>query len=69
MKYIQSVKKILTGDLEYAKFNKNNLIFSLTHNLITIDFEKLTTEEELKLRESVKQEDKYKIFSQKAKPN
>ncbi len=65
--YIQSVKKILTGDLEYAKFNKDSILSS-TDNLITIDSEKLNpTEEELKLRESVKQEDKYNLF-EKAKP-
>jgi murein DD-endopeptidase MepM/ murein hydrolase activator NlpD len=57
----------LTGDLEYAKFNKDSILSS-TDNLITIDSEKLNpTEEELKLRESVKQEDKYNLF-EKAKP-
>ena len=65
--YIQSVKKILTGDLEYAKFNKDSILSS-TDNVISIDSEKLNaTDEELKLRESVKQEDKYNLF-EKAKP-
>lgn len=64
--YIQSVKKILTGDLEYAKFNKDSILSS-TDNVISIDSEKLNaTDEELKLRESVKQEDKYNLF-EKAK--
>lgn len=58
--YIQSVKKILTGDLEYAKFNKDSII-----NIEIQETEKLDLEaaaEEMKLRGQVAVEDKYNLF-------
>lgn len=58
--YIQSIKKILTGDLEYARFNKDSL---LSKENIDISKEKLNaSEEEIKLREQVALEDKYNLF-------
>jgi murein DD-endopeptidase MepM/ murein hydrolase activator NlpD len=58
--YIESIKKILTGDLEYAKFNKDSI---LTPENIDISKDKLNpSEEELKLREQVALEDKYNLF-------
>ncbi|HRE77854.1 MAG TPA: M23 family metallopeptidase [Flavobacterium sp.] len=58
--YIQSIKKILTGDLEYAKFNKDSI---LNPGNVDISKEELNpSEEELKLREQVAMEDKYNLF-------
>jgi hypothetical protein len=54
--YIQSIQKVLTGKLEYAKFNKDSIL--------AIDVEAPSQEdlaasdEELKLREEVAQEEK-----------
>ncbi|MCB0442615.1 MAG: M23 family metallopeptidase [Flavobacterium sp.] len=58
--YIESIKKILTGDLEYANFNKDSIL-NPENNDISKD--KLNpSEEELKLREQVALEDKYNLF-------
>lgn len=58
--YLQSIKKILTGDLEYAKFNKDSILN--TEN-VDVSKDKLNpSEEELKLREQVALEDKYNLF-------
>jgi murein DD-endopeptidase MepM/ murein hydrolase activator NlpD len=58
--YIQSIKKILTGDLEYAKFNKDSI---LNPENVDISKDELNpSEEELKLREQVALEDKYNLF-------
>ncbi|UPQ80515.1 M23 family metallopeptidase [Flavobacterium azooxidireducens] len=58
--YIQSIKKILTGDLEYAKFNKDSI---LNPETVDVSKDKLNpSEEELKLREQVALEDKYNLF-------
>lgn len=58
--YIQSIKKILTGDLEYAKFNKDSILN--TENVDVSKDELNPSEEELKLREQVALEDKYNLF-------
>lgn len=58
--YIQSIKKILTGDLEYAKFNKDSIL-----NSENVDISKdglNPSKEELNLREQVALEDKYNLF-------
>ncbi|MVO10599.1 peptidoglycan DD-metalloendopeptidase family protein [Flavobacterium sp. TP390] len=63
--YISSIKKVLTGDLEYAKLNKDSLIASEKQ---TIDESVLATKEvEKELRNKVIQEDKYNVF-ENAKP-
>jgi murein DD-endopeptidase MepM/ murein hydrolase activator NlpD len=63
--YIASIKKVLTGDLEYAKWNKDSLIASEKQN---IDEHSITTSEaEKELRNKVIQEDKYNVF-ENAKP-
>ena len=63
--YIQSIKKILTGDLDYAKFNKDSITASATE---TISEEELqASKADMKLREEVEREDKYNLF-EKAKP-
>jgi murein DD-endopeptidase MepM/ murein hydrolase activator NlpD len=58
--YIQSIKKILTGDLEYVKFNKDSIL--KTDNVDISKDELNPSEEELKLREQVALEDKYNLF-------
>jgi murein DD-endopeptidase MepM/ murein hydrolase activator NlpD len=63
--YIESIKKILTGDLDYAKFNKDSLLVSTTETVDEDDLQ--ASKEELKLRETVAREDKYNVF-EKAKP-
>ncbi|WP_338376130.1 M23 family metallopeptidase [uncultured Flavobacterium sp.] len=64
-KYIASIKKVLVGELEYAKLNKD----SLQSNTIAKaeDFDVKTTKEEQELREQVAIEDKYNVFDN-AKP-
>jgi murein DD-endopeptidase MepM/ murein hydrolase activator NlpD len=63
--YIQSIKKVLTGDLEYAKFNKDSIIASISEPVS--EDELIPTAADLKLREEVEREDKYNLF-EKAKP-
>lgn len=58
--YLNSIKKILTGDLELAKFNKDSILATKTEPIAETDLN--PTEEELKLREEVAQEDKYNLF-------
>lgn len=63
--YIQSIKKVLTGDLQYAKFNKDSISVSV---LEPVSDENLKpSKADLKLREKVDREDKYNLF-EKAKP-
>lgn len=58
--YIASIKKILTGDLEYAKFNKDSL---LANEAIDPSQYRMTPAgSELSLREQVALEDKYNLF-------
>jgi murein DD-endopeptidase MepM/ murein hydrolase activator NlpD len=63
--YLASIKKILTGDLDYAKFSKDSITAT---NIETISEEDLQpTKADLLLREQVAREDKYNLF-EKAKP-
>ncbi len=63
--YITSIQRVLTGDLDYAKFNKDSITAT---NVEPISEEDLKpTEADLKLREQVAREDKYNLF-EKAKP-
>lgn len=63
--YIQSIKKVLTGDLEYAKFNKDSIMATTSEPVS--DEELQPSKADLKLREEVEREDKYNLF-EKAKP-
>jgi len=63
--YIQSIKKILTGDLEYAKFSKDSIIASSSESISEEELQ--PSKADLKLREEVEREDKYNLF-EKAKP-
>ena len=54
--YIQSIQKVLNGELEYAKFNKDSILASSTE---VIPQAKLAaSEEELELRKEVAKEEK-----------
>lgn len=65
-KYIASIKKVLVGELEYAKLNKDSL---QNNNIVKPeDFDVKTTKAEQKLREQVANEDKYNVFDN-AKPS
>ena len=64
-RYIASIKKVLTGDLEYAKLNKDSLIASEKQVINESDI--TTSEVEKELRNKVIQEDKYNVF-ENAKP-
>ncbi len=58
--YIASIKKVLTGDLEYAKLNKDSIK--------ALDISEIAesglhpTEQEIELRNQVIKEDKYNVF-------
>ena len=54
--YINSIKKVLTGELEYAKFNKDSILSSTDKVPSSADL--VASEEELELRNQVAQEDK-----------
>jgi len=58
--YIASIKKVLTGDLEYAKFSKDSITASNTKPVS--DEELKPSKSDLKLREEVVREDKYNLF-------
>lgn len=59
--YIESIKKVLTGELEYAKFNKDSLIAAEMIDASKVDLN--PSEKELKLREEVAKEEK-QIYNQ-----
>lgn len=64
-KYITSIKKVLVGELEYAKLNKDSLQSNLS--LTTEELDIKTTKQEQELRDQVALEDKYNVFDN-AKP-
>lgn len=63
--YIASIKKVLAGDLEYAKLNKDSLI--ITEKQAVDEKGLAVSEVEKELREKVIEEDKYNVF-ETAKP-
>lgn len=56
--YIKSIQKVLTGELEFAKFNKDSIL--ATPEEASKEVNLTTTEEEQNLREQVANEDKIK---------
>lgn len=58
--YISSIKKVLTGDLEFAKLNKDSILASKTETQTEANL--APSAQDLKLREEVAQEDKYNLF-------
>ncbi len=63
--YLAAVKKVLTGDLDYAKLNKDSILASKAEPIEATDLQ--PSEADLKLRAEVAKEDKYNLF-EKAKP-
>ena len=57
--YIQSLKKVLTGDLDYAKFNKDSIMATPIENVEKEDLK--PSDAEIKLREEVAAEEKTKL--------
>jgi hypothetical protein len=64
--YIKSIQKVLTGELEYAKFNKDFILATANEAQSQADIS--ASKEELQLRKEVAQEEKKsKINATKAK--
>jgi len=53
--YINSIQKVLNGELEYAKFNKDSILSSVEESTESVDL--APSKRELELRESVKNEE------------
>ena len=54
--YIQSIQKVLNGQLDYAKFNKDSILAASTDTIQKADLS--TSKEELELRAEVEKEEK-----------
>jgi len=54
--YIKSIQKVLTGELEYAKFNKDSILSTANETQPPADLS--PSKEELKLRKEVAEEEK-----------
>jgi hypothetical protein len=63
--YIKSIQKVLTGELEYAKFNKDSILASSDEAPSQVDIS--ASKEELELRKQVAKEEKNNLH--KAKKN
>lgn len=65
--YIQSIQKVLNGQLEYAKFNKDSILAASDEPVSQL---KITaSEEELQLRKEVELEEKKALTSKSKKKN
>jgi hypothetical protein len=65
--YIQSIQKVLNGQLEYAKFNKDSILAASDEAVPQL---KLTaSEEELQLRKEVELEEKKALTAKSKKKN
>lgn len=62
--YIKSIQKVLTGELEYAKFNKDSILSAADEAPSQVDLS--ASKQELELREQVTKEEK-KALSKKLK--
>lgn len=62
--YIKSIQKVLNGDLEYAKFNKDSILSATDQSAEPVDLS--PSKNEMELRESVAKEEKLDSKSQKA---
>lgn len=58
--YMASIKKVLTGDLEYAKLNKDSIMATPIGTKAASEIQ--PSEADLKLRKQVAEEDKYNLF-------
>jgi hypothetical protein len=63
--YLKSIKKVLNGDLEYAKVNKDSILAISVDSLP--DLQLTATEAELNLRKEVEQEEKKRKNPKKSK--
>lgn len=63
--YIASIRKVLTGEVDFAHLSKDSIKAGNTDDLSKLNL--TATDEEKKLRSEVEQEDKYNLFEQ-AKP-
>jgi hypothetical protein len=61
--YIKSIQKVLTGELDYAKFNKDSILLSAEVTKESVDLS--ASKNEIELRERVKEEEKMNSQSQK----
>jgi hypothetical protein len=57
--YIQSIQKVLTGELEYAKFNKDSILSAADEVVSPVNLS--ASKQELELRKEVAEEDKNAI--------
>jgi hypothetical protein len=62
--YIKSIQKVLNGDLEYTKFNKDSILSSSDEVQEPVDLS--ASKKEMELRERVAEEEKTDSKSQKA---
>jgi len=60
--YIESIKRVLTGDLDYAKLSRDSITAGQSVNAAEVDLK--PSAEDLQLRKQVEQEDKYNLFEQ-----
>ncbi|HRA73689.1 MAG TPA: peptidase, partial [Flavobacterium sp.] len=64
--YIKAIQKVLNGELEYAKFNKDSILATANDTLSNLDLS--ASKEELELRKQVtKEETKSQSNASKAK--
>ena len=64
--YIKSIQKVLNGEMEYAKFNKDSILATANDTLSNLDLS--ASKEELELRKQVTEEEKnFKSNASKAK--
>lgn len=54
--YIKAIQKVLNGELEYAKFNKDSILATANDTLSNLDLS--ASKEELELRKQVTEEEK-----------
>lgn len=58
--YIESIRKVLTGDLEFAQYNKDSILATTAVDAAKLNMNPSAAD--LKLREQVALEDKYNLF-------
>ena len=59
--YIKAIQKVLNGELEYAKFNKDSILATANDTLSSLDLS--ASKEELELRKQVTEEEKKSKFN------
>jgi len=59
-KYLESIKRVLTGDISAIEINKDSIIEAAEQDIDLVDLE--PSQEDLELREKVDKEDKYNLF-------